>query len=268
MVEAAGRLHQLDRAFATFQEYLPLFGVRPDIHSFNALLRACSAGHTVNMHTLLSVLEDIEAHGCTANSLSFGLLLEGMCRTCDFRVLDDVLRHCTLPATGDGSQPLGTRDTVLLPPRALRRVAVALGKTGDWAAVDRVLVILDRQQAGRQHGGSWMLGRGLDGKPASIASSSGGDHISGNSNNSRKEGGINDDSNSKGTPPVAGPVGWRGGIPAFLVYRLQRIKKRQLANKRRQQVKVGDGEDGVGEDSREEQRRSERSTAPTTAHSA
>ena len=40
LVAAAGKLGQLDRSFGTFQECASLFGVRPDLHTHNALLTA------------------------------------------------------------------------------------------------------------------------------------------------------------------------------------------------------------------------------------
>ncbi len=60
IVEATGRLDLNDRSFATFEEYEPVFGVRPDIHSFNALLASCACARSVNMDTLLSIFQQIE----------------------------------------------------------------------------------------------------------------------------------------------------------------------------------------------------------------
>ena len=49
-----------DRAFATFAEYPTLFKVEPDVHSYNALLTASAASRVPNVHTLLSIFQDME----------------------------------------------------------------------------------------------------------------------------------------------------------------------------------------------------------------
>jgi len=42
VLEACGRLHQLDRTFATFDDVRHVFDLTPDLVSYNALLLACA----------------------------------------------------------------------------------------------------------------------------------------------------------------------------------------------------------------------------------
>ena len=42
VLEACGRLHQLDRTFATFDDIRHVFDLTPDLMSYNALLLACA----------------------------------------------------------------------------------------------------------------------------------------------------------------------------------------------------------------------------------
>lgn len=56
IVEASGRLNFADRAFATFDEFEPLFGVKPDAHSFNALLASIAYSINTRMDTLVRIL--------------------------------------------------------------------------------------------------------------------------------------------------------------------------------------------------------------------
>lgn len=42
VLEACGRLHQLDRTFATFDDIRHVFDLTPDLVSYNALLLACA----------------------------------------------------------------------------------------------------------------------------------------------------------------------------------------------------------------------------------
>ncbi len=70
IVEAAGRLDLTDRAFATFNEYSSVFGLAHDIHSFNALLASSACARHVNMHTLLTILQQIDQTGQAADDES------------------------------------------------------------------------------------------------------------------------------------------------------------------------------------------------------
>ena len=54
IIMAAGRMGQLDRAFASFQEYTALFGLTADTAAYNALLyataRSIASQHTLSTH--------------------------------------------------------------------------------------------------------------------------------------------------------------------------------------------------------------------------
>jgi pentatricopeptide repeat protein len=122
IVESSGRLDITDRAFATFQEYKGLFNIQPDIHSYNSLLASCAYARNINMHTLLSVFQDLDidaANGlnCKPNSTSFTLLIEAMVDSNDFRVFDAVFAHMM----DSGVSPS---------PRSMRRAIVAFLKRG------------------------------------------------------------------------------------------------------------------------------------------
>lgn len=121
IVEASGRLDMTDRAFATFREYKGLFNIHPDIHSYNSLLASCAYARNINMHTLLSVFQDlddaVEGVNSKPNSTSFTLLIEAMVDSDDFRVFDAVFAHMI----ESGVEPT---------PRALRRAIVAFLKRG------------------------------------------------------------------------------------------------------------------------------------------
>ena len=158
IVEAAGRLGMNDRAFATFQEYRTLFGVTPDIHSYNSLLAACvhtsPAQPRINMDVIFSVFQEIEtaasaanveaasresssfgAVGCgmsKPNSRSFSLLIDAMVECKEFRVFGQILEH--MQASG-----------VTASARSLRRAATALAREGHWDQVDVVKALISEQ---------------------------------------------------------------------------------------------------------------------------
>lgn len=142
IVEAAGRMDLFDRAFATFQEYGPIFRIQPDIHSHNSLLSSCVSGTRVNMHTLLAIFQDIEntvrsdGTAVQPNSTSYSLLLEAMVDTDDFRVFDDVLKQMIAANIRPSS-------------RSLRRCIIAFALKGNWVMVDALSDHLVYLQNGR-----------------------------------------------------------------------------------------------------------------------
>jgi pentatricopeptide repeat protein len=73
---SAARLGQTDRAFATFQEYKPLFRVEPSVHSYNALIQAAALSYKPSVAKILSIFQEMEKFGLSPNSFSFSMLLE------------------------------------------------------------------------------------------------------------------------------------------------------------------------------------------------
>lgn len=129
VIMAAGRT-SLDRSFATFQEHTSLFGVRPDINTYNALIYAASQSRHASVRTVLSIFEEMEEAGVIPNGLSLSILLEVMAESNDLQGLDELLAHArTLPASE-------------LKQRSLRRIAVACSKQGEWEKVKLILSMM------------------------------------------------------------------------------------------------------------------------------
>lgn len=147
IIEASGRMGMIDRAFATFQEYVPLFNVVPDINSYNSLLSATSISSITfsSVNAMLTVFQDIESTSeaskntnnnnntrviaCSPNDRSFSLLLEAMAYYKDFRVFDEVFEYM--------------HNSNIIPfPRSLRRIAVSLALKNEWERVDKVTKLI------------------------------------------------------------------------------------------------------------------------------
>lgn len=92
VVSAAGRMGQNDRAFATFIEYVNLFGLKHDIHSYNALLAAMARHNTPRVLPLLKILQEMESLGIKPNSTSFMYLIEVMTESGDMSSLPAALK--------------------------------------------------------------------------------------------------------------------------------------------------------------------------------
>jgi PPR repeat family len=122
---AAGRMGQIDRAFATFKEYKTLFNLCPDVHAFNSLLYACASFRDTNINTLLSVLQNMETENVAPNSYSFSIMLQTMADCEDLSSLEPVL-----DVVEDNNHSVRTR--------ALRCVAVTAAKQGDCATIERI----------------------------------------------------------------------------------------------------------------------------------
>lgn len=129
VVMAAGRMGQIDRSFATFQEGPSLFGLEPDVHAYNALLWACAANRDASVHTLLSVFQEMESKGVRPDAQSFSVLLQTMSDCEDLKGFPDIA--ALIKAEG-----------VRVKSRALRCVAVALAKAGDFKGLDLVMSML------------------------------------------------------------------------------------------------------------------------------
>ena len=125
IIMAAGRMGQIDRAFATFKEYKTLFNLCPDVHAFNSLLYACASFRDTNINTLLSVLQNMEAENVAPNSYSFSIMLQTMADCEDLSSLEPVL-----DVVEDNNHSVRTR--------ALRCVAVTAAKQGDSATIERI----------------------------------------------------------------------------------------------------------------------------------
>jgi len=126
---AAGRT-SLDRSFATFQEHTSLFGVRPDISTYNALIYAASQSRHANVRTVLSIFEEMEEAGVNPNGLSLSILLEVMAESNDLQGLDELLAHArTLPPSE-------------LKQRSLRRITIACAKQGEWDKVNSLMSMM------------------------------------------------------------------------------------------------------------------------------
>ena len=86
LIIAAGKLNQLDRAFGTFQEYESLFGHRPDVHAYNALMSAIANSRFPSASNQLAILEDLVEAGIQPNDESFSILLSTMAETGEMKV--------------------------------------------------------------------------------------------------------------------------------------------------------------------------------------
>lgn len=133
IVEAAGKLDLIDRAFATFQEYRDVFQVEPNIDSYNSLLSSVASSKSCKMEQLLSIFQDLEnvkdGNSIGPNSASFTILLDAMIKLKDWRVLDDVLDHMVALSI----QP---------EPRILRFLAMVLARRRKWKSVDKVMALM------------------------------------------------------------------------------------------------------------------------------
>lgn len=60
VVAGAGRMNQIDRSFATFDEYNPIFEVSHSVHSYNALLNAVRYSKNPEVISMMSILQKME----------------------------------------------------------------------------------------------------------------------------------------------------------------------------------------------------------------
>jgi hypothetical protein len=60
VISAAGRMGQIDRSFATFDEYNTIFGLEHNVHSYNSLLRAMRYHKFPQLPNCMSILQQME----------------------------------------------------------------------------------------------------------------------------------------------------------------------------------------------------------------
>lgn len=143
MVEAFGRVDLTDRSFEIFQDYVSVFNVVPNIHSYNSLLASVACARMVNIRTLLTVFQEIETPSVMnsnnpykPDSKSFSILFEAIADTNDFQVLDDILNYL--------------EDLQVTPsPKSLRKLMVALAKENQVELLAKVTELLVKEQGGR-----------------------------------------------------------------------------------------------------------------------
>jgi len=129
IIMAAGHMGQIDRAFATFQEYESLFDMKYDLHSYNALLWASAKHRNARVNTLLTIIQEMEDKGFRPNGYSFSILLESMSETGELVGLEDLIMHMK-------------NENVVASGRALRRIAVIAAKASQWKEVDLLIDML------------------------------------------------------------------------------------------------------------------------------
>ena len=115
IIIAYGKIFKPDQAFATFQECKTLFGMAPDILTYNALLLAVSFNHNIETSTVLQIFEDMENNNVKADDTSFSLLIDNMIENNNFDSLDAIFTH--MDTTG-----------VTLPHRLYRKLLIFLAK--------------------------------------------------------------------------------------------------------------------------------------------
>jgi pentatricopeptide repeat protein len=94
MLVALGRQNQLDRVFASFQEYRVLFQVSPGQESYNALLQACASASQSSSRQLLAVMQSMDsAEGIAPDAESYSILLEHVLTKRDDALLDPLVQH-------------------------------------------------------------------------------------------------------------------------------------------------------------------------------
>lgn len=146
LIQSAGRVGQLDRAFRIFQETSSIFGVTPDLTTYNALLAACAARVVVPMATVFQVFQDIETtflaqpewKGSAAADYSFSILLDAMFARKEFRLLSKVVDHMLLSGAVAHAS-------------SLRNAAIGMALMGSddaWAEVEKVKGVLLAQRLG------------------------------------------------------------------------------------------------------------------------
>jgi len=93
IIIAYGKIFKPDQAFATFQEYKTLFGMTPDILTYNSLLLAVSFNPRIATSTMLQIFEDMENNSIKADDTSFSLLVENMMDNNNLDSLDAIFNH-------------------------------------------------------------------------------------------------------------------------------------------------------------------------------
>jgi hypothetical protein len=126
IIMGSGKRGNIDRAFATFQEMKTVLNIPPTIHTYNALLFATSRSKVPKLINMLSVLQDMEEVGITADATTFSILLELIPETNEYQGLDDILAHLS---------SCGIRPTS----RSLRRVIKFLVTAKEFVKADELV---------------------------------------------------------------------------------------------------------------------------------
>ena len=84
---------QLDRAFATFEDYGPVFGLQHDIQLCNALLLACLRSRSLQLGAATSVLTEMERLGVEPDAETCHLMVKIVVngKTPDVAKMEEVL---------------------------------------------------------------------------------------------------------------------------------------------------------------------------------
>jgi hypothetical protein len=136
LIVSTAKSGKQDRSFATFEEYQSLFGVQPDVHSYNGLL--LSASYRVNrLEAMFSILQQMESKNIALNQSSYTILLDKMIDLNDFQDYQSIIDHM--------------RSINLRPyPRILRKLAVTFATARDWTSLRDCLWMLACSQGNIQ----------------------------------------------------------------------------------------------------------------------
>ncbi len=115
IIIAYGKIFKPDQAFATFQEYKTLFGMNPDILTYNSLLLAVSFNPRIETSTVLQIFEDMENNNVKADDMSFSLLIDNMIDNNNLDSLDAIFNHMDMAG-------------VILPQSSYRKLLTYLAK--------------------------------------------------------------------------------------------------------------------------------------------
>ena len=133
IIIAAGKMGQLDRSFATFQEYHTVFGLIPDLHAYNALLAAISLSKIPNINAMFPIFQDIEDAGFKPNGLSYSYLLNVMVETNNLDGYEEIISHMNDDIKNINITQLH---------RSMRRLAIACAKKNNWNDVEKIINVL------------------------------------------------------------------------------------------------------------------------------
>jgi hypothetical protein len=135
IIIAAGKMGQLDRSFATFQECYTVFGLIPDLHAYNALLAAISLSKMPNLNAMFTIFQDMEDAGYKPNGLSYSYLLNVMVETNNLEGFEEIISHMNDDVKNCNITQLH---------RSMRRLAVACAKSNNWNDVEKIVNALNQ----------------------------------------------------------------------------------------------------------------------------
>jgi len=87
--------NQLDRAFATFEDYQPVFGLAYDTNASNALLLACLRSRSLQVGAAISVMNEMDRLGIAPNDETCHLMVRilAQAKEADVKRMESVLSH-------------------------------------------------------------------------------------------------------------------------------------------------------------------------------